>query len=202
MLRAADFASASCPFDRCPRKAGSAIAARMPMIKMTTRSSISVKPCSPLWMRVLMRLPLPIARARALVRVGARTSDRAARLGDHEFVARGGMADHDVAVRAGGLEARLARVGTQDTDLLDVVGVGADVRLVRRVEGLESRDQVARRRLGRRVLSLLTLAEEGRQGDRGQDADDQDHDEELDQREAPLPFMYALTELPRHDFPL
>src|SRR6185369_17703759 len=98
MFRAADLASASCPLERCPRKAGRAIAARMPMIRITTRSSISVKPCSPLWMRVLMELPLPVAWARALVRVGAGTSHGAARLGDLEFVARRRVSDDDVAV--------------------------------------------------------------------------------------------------------
>src|SRR3954471_23366481 len=45
-LRAFDFASASWPFFCWPRKAGRAIAARMPMIRITTRSSMSVKPFS------------------------------------------------------------------------------------------------------------------------------------------------------------
>src|SRR5436190_23045198 len=46
MLRASDFADASWPFCCWPRKAGRAIAARMPMIRITTRSSMSVKPFS------------------------------------------------------------------------------------------------------------------------------------------------------------
>src|SRR4051794_17847856 len=46
MLRALDLASASWPFFCWPRKAGRAIAARMPMIRITTRSSMSVKPFS------------------------------------------------------------------------------------------------------------------------------------------------------------
>src|SRR3954451_1718915 len=45
-LRAFDFASESWPFFCWPRKAGRAIAARMPMIRITTRSSMSVKPFS------------------------------------------------------------------------------------------------------------------------------------------------------------
>src|SRR4051794_27783383 len=49
-VRAADLASESCARPRWPRKAGSAIAARMPMMRMTTRSSIRVKPFS-LWAR-------------------------------------------------------------------------------------------------------------------------------------------------------
>src|SRR3954468_14684182 len=50
-LRALDFASASWPFFCWPRKAGRAIAARMPMIRITTRSSIRVKPFSSLLIR-------------------------------------------------------------------------------------------------------------------------------------------------------
>jgi hypothetical protein len=38
--------------------------------------------------------------------------------------------------------------------------------------------------LGRRVAGLGFLVEEGRYRDRGEDADDQDHDQQLDQREA------------------
>jgi hypothetical protein len=41
-----DFASASSPFPRWFRKEGIAIAARIPMIRMTTSSSISEKPLS------------------------------------------------------------------------------------------------------------------------------------------------------------
>src|SRR3954465_5114060 len=50
-LRAFDFASESWPFFCWPRKAGRAIAARMPMIRITTRSSMSVKPFSSLLIR-------------------------------------------------------------------------------------------------------------------------------------------------------
>src|SRR3954465_14244254 len=50
-LRGFDWASASCPFFCWPRKAGRAIAARMPMIRITTRSSMSVKPFSSLLIR-------------------------------------------------------------------------------------------------------------------------------------------------------
>ena len=45
-LRTWDLAEESCPFERCDRKAGIAIAARIPMIRMTTRSSMRVKPRS------------------------------------------------------------------------------------------------------------------------------------------------------------
>src|SRR3954471_20659759 len=43
-LRASDLADASLPLFACPRKIGSATAARMPMMRMTTSSSMSVKP--------------------------------------------------------------------------------------------------------------------------------------------------------------
>src|SRR4029078_12942876 len=45
-VTAVDFASASLPLLRWFRNEGMAIAARMPMIRMTTRSSIRVKPLS------------------------------------------------------------------------------------------------------------------------------------------------------------
>ena len=45
-VTAVDFASASLPLLRWFRNEGMAIAARMPMIRMTTRSSIRVKPFS------------------------------------------------------------------------------------------------------------------------------------------------------------
>src|SRR3954452_9748883 len=67
----------------------------------------------------------------------------------------------------------------------DEGGLGdAVVRLVVGVIGLHRRRRVADEALGGRVLGLLTLAEEGRQGDRGKDADDQDDDQELDEGEA------------------
>src|SRR5215210_85204 len=47
-LRTSDFAAESCPLERCVRNAGTAMAARIPMIRITTSSSISVKPASPL----------------------------------------------------------------------------------------------------------------------------------------------------------
>ena len=44
--RALDLALVSCAFSCWPRKLGRAIAARMPMIRITMRSSMSVKPSS------------------------------------------------------------------------------------------------------------------------------------------------------------
>ena len=46
--------------------------------------------------------------------------------------------------------------------------------------------------LGLRVIRLLALTQEGRNGDPGKNADDQDDDEELDQGEALL-FLDTTT---------
>src|SRR3954449_7260743 len=70
--------------------------------------------------------------------------------------------------------------------------VAGGVVLLVGVAGLDFRDQVTRVGLGGRVLALRPLAEERRKGDRGQDADDQDYDEELDQREAALLVVETL----------
>jgi hypothetical protein len=69
-------------------------------------------------------------------------------------------------------------------DLL--AGVGPGVLPLGGVVALEARDEVARVRLGIRVLPLRPLAEKGRQRDRGEDADDKDDDEDLDQAETIL----------------
>ena len=57
------------------------------------------------------------------------------------------------------------------------VGGVSGVRLHRRLRRLD-------RGLGLGVTRLVALVEERRNGDRGQQADDQHHDQELDQREA------------------
>src|SRR5207244_6980848 len=62
---------------------------------------------------------------------------------------------------------------------------------------LDVRDRVARVGLRTGVLRLGPLAEERRQRDRSQDADDQHNDEELDQGETLL-VLGALTELLQH----
>src|SRR2546423_13999604 len=79
---------------------------------------------------------------------------------------------------------------------------GADIGVAVRVAGLALSDHVASVRLGARVLSLGAVTEEVRQSDRGQDADDQDYDEELDQRETGLLRLNASAELPQHVFDL
>ena len=59
-------------------------------------------------------------------------------------------------------------------------------------------DHVARVKLGSGILALLTLAEEGRQSDGGEDADDQNDDQELDKGETLL-VLSALAELVEHE---
>ena len=63
-------------------------------------------------------------------------------------------------------------------------GVALGVVLGVREARLDLRDEVTGIGLGRRVLALLLLAEERRESDRGEDADDQDDDQKLDEREA------------------
>jgi hypothetical protein len=70
-----------------------------------------------------------------------------------------------------------------------VLGVG--------VARLDLRDHVARGRLGLGVLTLRALTEEARQSDRGEDADDQDDDQKLDEREALL-VLGAGADLVQH----
>ena len=72
-------------------------------------------------------------------------------------------------------------------------GVAQRVVLVVGEAGLDVRDEVAGIRLGGCVLALLLLTEEGRQGDRGKNADDQNDDEELDEREALFVAADALV---------
>src|SRR4051812_40831910 len=65
MLRALLLAEASWPLDRCPRNAGRAIAARMPMIRMTTSNSIRVKPRSPALISVCVERSILASRQNA-----------------------------------------------------------------------------------------------------------------------------------------
>src|SRR2546430_16143460 len=75
---------------------------------------------------------------------------------------------------------------------------GTGVGVVVGVARLQLADHVASVRLGARVLSLRALAEEVRQSDRGQDANDQDYNEGLDQRETGLLSLNTRAELPQH----
>src|SRR3954447_21861332 len=313
MLRALDLASASWPFFCWPRKAGRAIAARMPMIRITTRSSMSVKPfssplirwesfrsmgtppygdcglarhlgsrprfcggnsagcggmslpfaapelCVPASRRVCLYHPGP-----DLLRIGIgdpgasvrhswtdghcgqneRGADRSARpsattslrpLGLPVVALRvsgrlaaalrparactgrdaGGRAlrDRERVGRLRGRDDGVTRAGARgrDRDLTlaraDVEAGVAELRrrgAVRVVAGgvggarLDLRDRVTRVRLRLGVLALLLLAEEGRQSDRGKNADDQDHDEKLDEGEALLLAVDPLGKLPQH----
>ena len=52
-FRTSDLAAASCAFWRCPKNVGMAMAAKMAMMMITTKSSMRVKPPSPL---ILLRI--------------------------------------------------------------------------------------------------------------------------------------------------
>src|SRR4051794_20108038 len=153
----------------------------------------------------LCRLPLAAGRATLLAVRIALTGDAAARgLDDAELAAGLGLRDLD-GVRVDRLAGDLQAVES-DTLLeggLDLgerasgtIG-GADVGLLVGVVGLESRLGRTGGRLGLGVLSLGALVEERGQGDRGEDADDQDDDQELDQGETLL-ALGALAELMKH----
>src|SRR5438477_481388 len=88
------------------------------------------------------------------------------------------------------LQSRSAFATRRSSDLHAV-----RVSLLVREASLDLRHQVARVGLRRSVLALLLLAKEGRQGDRGKDADDQDDDEELDKRGTAPPGLKTQVEL-------
>src|SRR5205823_5306 len=150
----------------------------------------------------LARFGLPVAACGATALTGrrARTSRAARALGDVERVRTAGRGLRD------GLDG--VRVRRRAGEHRDLPGAGAvaeaggpkrgrgiavDVGLLGRETRLNLRHHVARVGLRRRVLALLLLAQEGRQGDRGKDADDQDDDEELDQRETALLRLNTLA---------
>src|SRR5436190_3853673 len=139
-------------------------------------------------------LPVAGAWAAALADHGARLDVTSAqRVHQRECV---------VDAAGAGLGDRLQRVAREplgeDLDLADARpdvevrarrgerGRAADVLVVLREARLHLGDHVAHVGLGGRVLALQALAEEGRQGDGGEDPDDQDHDQQLDQGEAAL----------------
>src|SRR4051812_27178872 len=152
------------------------------------------------------RLPLVALRVEGLaaplagVVAGALRDTRHVVLGDDEVRPRLRGRRHDVA---GGRRARGRDLTTGDADVEARVRErgGTAGRVHAGVVGrarLDLRDEVAGVRLRLRVLTLLLLAEEGRQGNRGKDADDQNHHEELDEREALLLAVDPLGKLPQH----
>src|SRR3954452_9103587 len=156
----------------------------------TERAGLAARPFVRLaWGR---RLPVAAGRATAAGRLFARTRRRAVvRFRDQELGPRVRRAGHDVALTAdSGVDLA---VGVADRQAR---GVAAELAVSRRhavresvlvgETSLDLRHQVARVGLRRSVLALLLLAQEGRQSDRGKDADDQDDDEELDQGEPAL----------------
>src|SRR4051794_21560341 len=150
-------------------------------------------------------LPVAAGRAAAVALVGAGTRDlaRARVLMQNEHAAvlrrrrdipalRGVRRDAHRRVRRGtDRETGVAELGRR---------VAVVVVLLVGVARLDLRDRVTTVRLGIGVLALLLLTQEGRQSDGGKDADDQNDDQELDEREALL-LVDALAELPQHGEP-
>src|SRR4051794_40917544 len=139
-----------------------------------------------------------LAAALTVRRARARADAGGAVLRDRERVGRLRRRRDGVAGGRDRVDLHLAGAGT---DVEAGVGRGRTVRVVAAVVGrarLDLRDHVARVGLRVRVLALLLLAEEGRQSDRGKDADDQDHNEELDERKALLLAVDPLGKLPQH----
>ena len=85
-----------------------------------------------------------------------------------------------------------APAASDGLDVDELRPVGADVGLVVGVERLHRGLSLTDGRLGLGVLRTRALAEEGGQGDRGKDADDQNDDQELDEGEALL-VLSALS---------
>src|SRR3954465_5548091 len=153
------------------------------------------------------RLPLVAQRVGGLAATLADVVARALRdargrvLRDDEMRARLRRRGHDVARRRRGAAGGHLTAGRADVEARVAERRGGAVRVHAGVVGrarLDLRHEVAGVRLRLRVLTLLLLTEEGRQGDRGENADDQDHNEELDEREALLLAVDPLGKLPQH----
>src|SRR5262245_32430448 len=129
-------------------------------------------------------------------RAGTRDDARSG-LHDAEVVAGRRRDVERVVVGTRGDDERGAGAGGQR--LLDVLEVGLRrvVVLVVRVPGLHGGLSLTDGRLALGVLGAGALAEEGGESDRGEDADDQDDDQELDKGEALL-ALGALAELVQH----
>src|SRR3954452_14463602 len=153
---------------------------------------------------VALRVRRGLAAARRGAGARARADAGRRALGDRERVGRlRGRDDREACAGAGRGDGHLACAGA------DVEAGVAELRSRRavrvaagRVRGarLDLRDGVTGVRLGLCVLALLLLTEEGRQGNRGENADDQDHDEELDERKALLLAVDPLGKLPQHGY--
>src|SRR4051794_25499613 len=148
-------------------------------------------------------LPGAGARAGALAGRGARTRDVRAGLGDREVVTRLRVTHDRVTGSGVARDGRLAGTGTERNARLGHVlrGLAVGVGLRPRVARLHVRDEVTGVRLRRSVLALLTLTQESGQRDRGQNADDEDHNEELDKGETLVLTVNALAELTQHVSP-
>src|SRR4051812_30865417 len=162
----------------------------------TTRGRLDGLPVVAL--RIRRGLAAALRRARACTGRDAggralRDRERVGRLRDrHDRVAGAGArrGHRDLALTGTDVEAGVAELRRCGAVRVVAGGVGAT--------RLDLRDRVTRVGLGLGVLALLLLAQEGRQGNRGKNADDQDHDEKLDEREALLLAVDPLGKLPQH----
>src|SRR5437868_6442550 len=147
-------------------------------------------------------LPASAGGRAATARTRAGAGDRAVgQLLDEEVVVRLRVGVNLVAGAAGtGDRHGHLALARSDREAGRAAGA-AGVRVGVRVAGLHLADHVASVGLGRAVLSLGALAEEVRQSDRGQDADDQNDDEKLDQSETGLLGLNTCAELPQHVCP-
>src|SRR3954453_17803272 len=147
-------------------------------------------------------LPGAAGRAAALAGGGAGAAGGAAvHLVDDERGARLRDRRDLVVVRLGRIDRDrgLRQIETGVLALDVVVGVRAGaVRAVVGVARLDLRRRVTRGRLGVGVLALRLLAEEGRKRDGGKDADNENHNEELDEREALLLAAQTLGKPLKH----
>src|SRR5829696_159145 len=148
-------------------------------IIIATRTSMSVNPA---WAVEREREALGDAGRRLRVREGV-----AGLRGADNRVGRGALGRDD--------HRRQGQTAAGDIGLR---GVTAHVGLSSGEAGLHVRNEVTHVGLGLGVLTLLTLTEERRQRDGGQDSDDQNDDEQLDEGKALLPVVNALAKLPQH----
>src|SRR4051794_37340864 len=173
------------------------------------RAGLSTRPSAKISSVGASRLPLVALRVGGLaatladVVAATRGDTSRAALRDREVRPRLRGRRHGVARSTDGRGGHLTTVGA-DVEARVRESGGAAVRVHAGVVGrarLDLRDEIASVRLRLRVLTLLLLTEEGRQGDRGKNADDEDHHEELDEREALLLAVDPLGKLPQHCTP-
>src|SRR6267154_4169517 len=219
-LRRSDFIDARYAFSFVFANFGIAIAARMPMITTTIRSSISVKPLRftlnylplgtgsrhrgaalrPAWQlvrhkkkerrvspppRCFRPKALDALRLALFVGRGKRRRTHVNRAGLRRGRVRHGRRETVSRHRDGGANHATGR-GVRRAEVAGVLHRVGEIRLF-------GGNEVAQVRLHRREIRLLLRVRELRNRDRGQNADDHDHDQKLDQCKA---LTVHLTNLP------